>query len=352
MTLPNPSTGDTVQATDISGIKNHLEGASGSTAPYHLRQSTGNFLITLPDAAGATKLRVNNSAGVEVFSVNSDGTITNSGTYAPGAIILPTSASPAPTVDGSIVWDSDDNNIAVGNGSTTQVFYSDDKGPNVASASTITPSNGHFFHVTGTTTITGISAKPAGLEIILYFENALTITHNATSFILREAKSRVVAAGEVARFVSEGSGNWREISTGATYPLITTADAVYNNTTTLTPISPLSYEVVSGAVYRGEFFAVWAAHATSDIKIGFSFPGGTFTYINFINGTWGEGSLATSGSYSGAGAGVGIKRSTWSNFTYECSSSGTFAMQGAQLTSDVNETRIYAGATLQLTRVK
>jgi len=47
---------------------------------------------------------------------------------------------------------------------------------------------------------------------ICTFTGALTLTHNATSLILPGAASITTAAGDVAVFVSEGSGNWRCVS--------------------------------------------------------------------------------------------------------------------------------------------
>lgn len=107
------------------------------------------------------------------------------------------------------------------------------KGANVASASTIdlgAIADGNYVHITGTTTITSFGTVAAGIERTLVFDAALTLTHNATSLILRTGASRTTAAGDVAVFVSEGSGNWREKTyhtTLATYqPLDATLTAL------------------------------------------------------------------------------------------------------------------------------
>lgn len=124
MALPNPAPGDSVAADDIDQIRNHLEGGSGKTAPYHLRQSTGNFLITLATADGSNGFRINDSAGVQMFYVDSDGNITIVGTTTQsGALILPVSTTPAQTADGSVVWDSDDDILTIGDGSSRKTFY-------------------------------------------------------------------------------------------------------------------------------------------------------------------------------------------------------------------------------------
>jgi hypothetical protein len=123
MALPNPSPGDSIAANDIDEIRVHLTGQSGKTEAYHLRQSSGNALITLATADGSNGFRINDSAGVQVFYVDSDGNVTQAGSFTPGSITLPGSASAAPTTEGQIMWDTDDNRIVVGDGSTTKTFY-------------------------------------------------------------------------------------------------------------------------------------------------------------------------------------------------------------------------------------
>lgn len=87
------------------------------------------------------------------------------------------------------------------------------KGADVASAGALNiGEDGRYFHVTGTTGITSIEARLAGQEITLEFDGAVLLTHNATSLILQGAANYTTAAGDVLKFVSEGSGNWRESS--------------------------------------------------------------------------------------------------------------------------------------------
>lgn len=85
-----------------------------------------------------------------------------------------------------------------------------DKGADIASAAALVLGiDGNYFHVTGTTTITSISTEDSGTWIMLEFDAALTLTHNATTLILPGGGNIVTAAGDVAILVSEGSGNWR-----------------------------------------------------------------------------------------------------------------------------------------------
>ena len=87
------------------------------------------------------------------------------------------------------------------------------KTADIASVAAITPLNtGNYSHITGTTTITSIATRPAGDILHLEFDGALTLTHNGTSLILQGAANLVTAAGDMVSFVSEGSGNWRELS--------------------------------------------------------------------------------------------------------------------------------------------
>jgi hypothetical protein len=67
----------------------------------------------------------------------------------------------------------------------------------------------NYLTVSGTTTITAFDTVQAGTERTLEFQGALTLTHNGTSLILPGAANIATAAGDVAIFRSEGSGNWR-----------------------------------------------------------------------------------------------------------------------------------------------
>jgi hypothetical protein len=92
------------------------------------------------------------------------------------------------------------------------------KGSNVASASTITLGSGNFFHVTGTTTINEMTETgwTNGSQVILFFESALTITHNASSsgatpFWIEGGSNLSVSANTANTFVLDGT-YWRMIN--------------------------------------------------------------------------------------------------------------------------------------------
>jgi len=85
------------------------------------------------------------------------------------------------------------------------------QGANIASASTtdIGAATGNSLTVTGTTTITALGTVQAGTRRIVTFSGILILTHNGTSLILPTAANIITAAGDVAEFISLGSGNWK-----------------------------------------------------------------------------------------------------------------------------------------------
>lgn len=88
------------------------------------------------------------------------------------------------------------------------------KAADTASAATVDLSTveGNYVHITGVTTITAFGTVNAGTIMVLEFDAALTVTHNATSLILAGAQNLITVAGTVLVLVSEGAGNWREAS--------------------------------------------------------------------------------------------------------------------------------------------
>lgn len=101
-----------------------------------------------------------------------------------GTVLLPATAAPAQTVDGSIVWDSDDNLLTVGDGSSRKVMVDTNStqtltnktltSPTVNTAAisggTInntviggtTPAAGSFTNLTVSGTVTGFGTVPSG----------------------------------------------------------------------------------------------------------------------------------------------------------------------------------------------
>ncbi|MGL4967012.1 MAG: glycosyl hydrolase family 28-related protein [Inquilinus sp.] len=160
---------------------------------------------------------------------------------ASGQILLPQhrgAGSPlgvfTPMYSGGQYYDTTADTVwwAYGSTNTDWVPFSD-RGADMASASTVdlSQSTGDYIEITGTTTITSFGTMKAGVRKTLRFQNALIITHNATSLIIPGNQSITVAASNVAEVLSLGSGNWTMVgfsSLGANANLIaagTVADA-------------------------------------------------------------------------------------------------------------------------------
>jgi hypothetical protein len=87
------------------------------------------------------------------------------------------------------------------------------KGADVASAAALPLiTDGNYFDVTGTTTITSMASMGVGTWICLQFDGALTLTHNATDLILPGGANITTAAGDHAIFIEYASGDWRCVS--------------------------------------------------------------------------------------------------------------------------------------------
>lgn len=84
----------------------------------------------------------------------------------------------------------------------------------LASAATVNigAAAANTINVTGTTTITAFDTIASGATRRVIFAGILTLTHNATSLILPTGANITTAAGDVAEFVSLGSGNWKCLS--------------------------------------------------------------------------------------------------------------------------------------------
>ena len=84
------------------------------------------------------------------------------------------------------------------------------KGADVASAAALPVlTDGNYFDVTGTTTVTSINTTASGTVIKLHFDAALILTHNATSLVLPGGANITTAANDEAEFIEYSTGNWR-----------------------------------------------------------------------------------------------------------------------------------------------
>jgi hypothetical protein len=84
------------------------------------------------------------------------------------------------------------------------------KGADIASAATtdLAAATGMVNRITGTATIASFGTAAAGVLRVLHFAGAAVLTFNATSMQLPGGANITTAAGDMAIFVSMGSGNW------------------------------------------------------------------------------------------------------------------------------------------------
>ena len=85
------------------------------------------------------------------------------------------------------------------------------KGADVASATALPVlTDGNYFDVTGTTTVTSINTTGgAGTLIKLHFDAILILTHHATDLILPSGANITTAAGDEAEFIEYATGDYR-----------------------------------------------------------------------------------------------------------------------------------------------
>ena len=94
------------------------------------------------------------------------------------------------------------------NCNSSQIQWS--KGADVASATALTLlTDGNYFDVTGTATITSFNTTAVGTQVKLHFDGACTLTHHATDLVLPSGANIVTAAGDEAEFIEYASADYR-----------------------------------------------------------------------------------------------------------------------------------------------
>jgi hypothetical protein len=157
-----------------------------------------------------------------------------------------------------------------------------EKGGDEASAGTVSFGEGGYFHVTGTTTITDIDMDVAtnGRAVVVQFDAALTLTHNATTLVLPTGANIVTVAGDTACFVQDAADNikcvWYQRADG-TALAGGISGALASTTETLTGTNN------SKAVTPDSLAALW--EAGTDIADGATITIGEGGYFNLITST-------------------------------------------------------------------
>lgn len=143
----------------------------------------------------------------------------------------------------------------------------------LASASTtnIGAAGANTISVSGSVTITAFDSVASGIIRRLVFQGALTLTHNAASLILPSSASITTAAGDVAEFVSLGSGNWR--CTGYTrssgHPVVTIFSREFTSgQETLTPGGLITINHTLGVVPKFIACELHAVAANNGYSVG------------------------------------------------------------------------------------
>lgn len=110
---------------------------------------------------------------------------------------------------------ADGSPVVLGGTATTDITMSSSmikwaKGADVASAAALPLiTDGNYFDVTGTTTVTSFNSVGVGTVVKLHFDDALILTHHATDLILPGGANITTAAGDEAEFVEYASGDFR-----------------------------------------------------------------------------------------------------------------------------------------------
>jgi hypothetical protein len=178
-----------------------------STISVDKIKSTSGDTFTLPTSDGsAGQLLKTNGSGVLSFVADTDTGITD--------LVQDTT----PQLGGDLSC----------NGS--QIQWS--KGADVASATALPLlTDGNYFDVTGTATITSFNTTAVGTQIKLHFDGACTLTHNS-DLILPGGANIVTAAGDEADFIEFSAGDYRctSYSKASGLPVIYDADTLKADT--------------------------------------------------------------------------------------------------------------------------
>lgn len=137
------------------------------------------------------------------------------------------------------------------------------KGSDIASAAAVAigAATGEFVTVTGTTTITSFDSISAGIVRDVHFSGALTLT-NSSNLQMPGGFDYETTAGDVLRFRSLGSGNWRCVGVlrygqvgKARITKKRTSNALKSSTTTMVADDQLTgFTILPNKIYKIKAF--------------------------------------------------------------------------------------------------
>lgn len=178
MTITRVVEGNTIEIEDLNQLIDLLEGGNSQTLAFKFVSKSGeNFIVKLADAAGARKFSIQDSAGNEVASINSDGQATFTQVTSTGVTILPGDTAPDDTTEGSIQWDTNDDRLVVGTGSAVVQFLPGIGMGYLVGASTTEATSTSTTDNTDLRTITLTESVPATAPLLVMFNYRKSTGH-------------------------------------------------------------------------------------------------------------------------------------------------------------------------------
>lgn len=224
--------GGTGASTEIGALDNLFakSGNLASATTTNLASATGTY-VTITGTTTITGFGTVDAGAVRVLRFSGALTLTHNGS----SLVLPAGVDITTAADDTAIFVSegsgnwrciggtianlsavaDDPSPQLGgdlNANGNQIKWS--KGADVASAAALLVlTDGNYFDVTGTTTITSINScggdGAVASVIKLHFDGVLTLTHHPTNLNLPGGANITTAAGDEAEFVEYATGDWR-----------------------------------------------------------------------------------------------------------------------------------------------
>lgn len=174
-------------------------------------------------------------------------------------------------------------------------------------------------------------------------------TNSSDTFLYRNGVGVLKTEGDV-----QIGGNLVVTGVGSKVTARKTVDQSVNNTTTLTNDSNLAIAVVNGAVYEVHGLIIYNSNSTADLKLGWTFPGGS-TGAFGMHGYDAGGTVFMADSRAISAVisynGFGTDYTVLINGIFVAGANGSLQLQFAQNTANVSNTTLKANSFLSLTRI-